>query len=184
MSSAGAAVYSISNRRLETKTEELDKEFGYEEIEDMYVDVPPPPANRVEVSMSQERNSRGNPILDVDVYVNNMLISNFKALSGRTNTQNLDRNVANNASPSPTGSYIILPETQGFHPETGGVFLPYEPTFETQRSELGFHIDPSWGKDNGEDGTVGCLGFKTLEEYNNFVKLIEDNGIYNLDINY
>lgn len=91
-----------------------------------------------------------NPILRVSVYKDNQLLQTYKTVSGRWNTQDLDRSISGNESPSPNGKYIIQPEvtewpqwvkdmypdTNGFHPETGGVFLPYEPTFQTERSSL------------------------------------------------
>ena len=117
-------------------------------------------------------NKQNNPIYSVSVYVDGQFVKSYDALSGRSYTQNLDRNIAGNASPSPNGTYTIMPETVGYHKETGGVFLPYEPTFTTQRSALGFHWDPSWGLNNGEDGTVGCIAFKTLSTYNEFVDLV------------
>lgn len=125
-----------------------------------------------------------NPILNVSVYKESELINSYKTVSGRWYTQSLNRNIGGNASPSPNGTYTIMDETIGMHPETGGVFLPYEPKFITGRSNLGFHVDVSWGLNNGEDGTVGCHAFKTLEEYNNFVETIKTNNIKTLIINY
>lgn len=129
-------------------------------------------------------NEQNNPILRVSIYTNGELLKSYRALSGRADTQNLDRNVANNESPSPNGEYIIQPETKGYIAETGGVFLPYEPLFETQRTSLGFHTDPSWGQDNGEDGTSGCVAVKDIKEYKDLVKTIENNNITRLIINY
>jgi len=127
---------------------------------------------------------KNNPILNVSIYKDSQLIETYKGVSGRWNTQNIDRNIANVGAPSPNGEYIILPETKGYHDETGGVFIPYEPTFKTQRSLLGFHVDPSWGLDNGEDGTIGCIAFKSIEEYNKFKNSIVNNNIEKLLINY
>ena len=126
-----------------------------------------------------------NPILNVSIYKDSKLVSSYQAVSGRWHTQLLDRNISGNESPSPNGEYKILDETLGYHPETGGVFLPYEPLFETQRSHLGFHIDPSWGLEGEDkDGTKGCIAFKTKKDYNSFVKFITDSNISKLIINY
>ena len=138
-------------------------------------------SNCVYITNSEQLNSQGNTIYDVDVILDDE-VYNFKSLSGRSNTQSLDRNIADQAAPSPNGRYIIGDLTQGISRETGGVFLPYEPIFETERTFLGFHIDPSWGLDNEEDGTVGCHAFKTEEDFYQFLTLIEDNNIKDLII--
>ena len=128
---------------------------------------------------------KSNPILRVSVYKDEVLLNTYKTISGRWNTQLLNRNISGNESPSPNGRYIIKQESVGYHPETGGVFIGYEPTFKTQRSELGFHIDPSWGKEGKDkDGTKGCHAFKSIKEYNSFIKLINENNITELNINY
>ena len=136
----------------------------------------------VYITNSRELNSQDNIIYNVDVIINHE-VYNFKSLSGRSNTQSLDRNIADQAAPSPNGKYIIGDLTQGISRETGCLFLPYEPTFDTERSFLGFHIDPSWGLNNEEDGTVGCHAFKTKEDFYQFLTLIEDNNIRELIIN-
>ena len=136
----------------------------------------------VYIAESGMTNEQNNPILTVDVYVDEELIGRYNALNGRAHTQDLDRNVAGIEAPSPNGTYTIMPETVGYKEETGGVFRPYEPNFQTQRSLLGFHIDPSWGLDNGEDGTIGCTAFKTLAEYNEFNSLVDQHNITKLII--
>jgi len=137
----------------------------------------------VYITKSLATSYKTNPILNVSVYKNSNLLNTYQTVSGRWNTQNLDRNIANNSSPSPNGTYIIKDETIGYHPETGGVFLPYEPTFNTERSALGFHVDPSWGLEV-EDGTRGCNAFETMLHYNSFKKDIKTNNITTLIINY
>lgn len=185
MSSTGILVYNISNKLLVNKTTKLDKEYNYSEEEPMYIEVPQVPCETcVSVVSSGEENNLGSPILDVNVYKESKLISSFIAISGRAEAQSLDRNIANNSSPAPNGNYTIKKETVGYEKETGGVFLPFEPNFTTQRTDLGAHIDPSWGINNGENGTEGCIAFKDLESYNNFTKLIVDNKIFELNINY
>lgn len=138
----------------------------------------------VYISKGEGTSFKTNPILNVDVYKNGNLLETYNTLSGRWSTQALDRNIAGNGSPSPNGTYTLMEETTGYHAETGGVFLPYEANFSTERSALGFHWDPSWGLDNGEDGTVGCHAFKSLEDYKSFVETITSNNIKTLIINY
>jgi hypothetical protein len=137
----------------------------------------------VYVSKTNRVNKLQNPILSINIYKNNTLIKSFNGVSGRYNTQLLDRHSSGNESPSPNGEYILGIPTKGLIKETGGVFLPYEPQFSTNRSNLGVHIDPSWELNNGEDGTSGCLAVKTLTEYNELVKLIQTNNIKSLIIN-
>lgn len=152
-----------------------------EEDETVFV-FTPPCITCVYVTESGFANEQNNPILAVEVYVDEELVRRYNALNGRAHTQDLDRNVAGIEAPSPNGVYTIMPETVGYHDETGGVFRPYEPTFQTQRSLLGFHIDPSWGLDNGEDGTIGCTAFKTLDEYREFNNLLDQHNITKLII--
>lgn len=143
-----------------------------------------PCSNCVYVTKTTELNTQNNPILNVSIYSDNTLLNSYKAISGRSWSQELDRNVAGNKSPSPKGQYLIKEEIKGYEYETGGVFLPYEPLFSTNRSSLGFHIDVSWGLNNGEDGTQGCIAFKTLEDYDNFVRQIKTNKLTTLIIDY
>lgn len=128
-------------------------------------------------------NSQSNYIYLTNVIIKGQ-VTKFLTLSGRANTQSLDRNVANTGAPSPNGEYTISSLTNGLHSETGGVFIPYEPIFQTERSALGFHIDPSWGLSNGEDGTIGCHAFFSEEQFTNFLTLIQDNNINKLIIDY
>lgn len=137
----------------------------------------------VYVSKTDRVNKLQNPILSINIYKNNTLIKSFNGVSGRYNTQLLDRHSSGNESPSPNGKYILGIPSKGLSKETGGVFLPYKPQFSTNRSNLGVHIDPSWELNNGDDGTSGCLAVKTLTEYNELVKLIQTNNIKSLIIN-
>lgn len=137
-----------------------------------------------EDSLENSYNTNNNYLYEVNVILNNKVEAQYYTLSGRAWTQNHDRNTPDTHAPSPNGKYIIQDITTGIHMETGGVFIPYEPTFETKRSSLGFHIDPSWGLKNGEDGTKGCHAFKTREEFTDFFTLINDNSITKLIIDY
>jgi hypothetical protein len=49
----------------------------------------------------------------------------------------------------------------GAVPEVGKTFISIYPRFETGRSDLGIHVDPSFNKRNGSDGTSGCIGLTT-----------------------
>lgn len=138
----------------------------------------------VYITKSNKVNKQGSPILIASLYNKEEYIKEFEVISGREYTQTLDRNIAGNKSPSPNGTYIIGKLTKGYSVETGGVFLPYTPLFNTERSNLGFHPDISWGLNNGENGTEGCIGFKSLEEFNKFTTLLTYNNINQLIINF
>jgi hypothetical protein len=144
-----------------------------------------PCVNCVYITHSNTINAQASPILTGTLYTNKE-IKDYKLslISGRSYTQNLDRNISGNKSPLPKGNYIIKKETKGLSPETGGVFLPITPTFNTERSHIGFHVDPSWGLNNNENGTEGCLAFKTIQEYNEFVKMVKDYNITNVVVDF
>jgi hypothetical protein len=140
--------------------------------------------NCVYITKTNKVNKQGSPILKAVVYANGQTQKEYDLLSGRSYTQHLNRNIAGNKSPAPNGKYLIGTKYSSSLYETGYVFLPITPLFITERSDLGFHTDPSWDKDNGENGTSGCLGFKSLKEFNNFVNVISYNKITELIINY
>jgi L,D-transpeptidase catalytic domain len=107
-------------------------------------------------------NKLGNPIYTVELYMNGKIINSFNAVSGRAHTQNLNRNRSGNHSPLPDGVYSVSSSlTDGTVYEVGGKFLPITPRFSTSRSALGIHYDPSYNKNNGEDGTSGCIALTT-----------------------
>ena len=101
-------------------------------------------------------------------------LDTLKAVTGRAYRQNINRHVSGSKAPLPAGTYRI--ERAGIErgpfddPELGsGYWIPITPLFATERSALGFHVDPSWGKMNGESGTSGCIG---LENTDATVKLV------------
>lgn len=120
----------------------------------------------------------GDPIWRVQLIVNGKPVDQLPALIGRANRQALDRHVAGNKSPLPPGQYRI--ERTGIElgpfsdAELGrGYWVPISPLFATQRSALGFHQDPSWGKKNGESGTSGCIGLQSPEATQKLVNWIK-----------
>lgn len=103
------------------------------------------------------------------------VLDSLPALSGRVSRQSLDRHQAGNKSPLPKGVYSIdrygIARAPFPDPELGsGYWVPITPLFNTGRSALGFHQDPSWGKTNGESGTSGCIG---LESPDATIKLLD-----------
>jgi hypothetical protein len=143
-----------------------------------------PPVLRV-VRTTQAIPQTQDPIWSVQLVVNGAVAQEMPALIGRANRQNLDRHTAGNKSPLPVGTYRI--DHAGIEwgpfpdPEVGrGYWVPITPLFQTGRSLLGIHQDPSWGKLNGESGTSGCIGLDSPEKTKELVKWIQDYKIKTL----
>jgi hypothetical protein len=107
-----------------------------------------------------------------------VVIDTLKALSGRASRQTANRHTAGNKSPLPVGTYRIdkagIAHAPFEDPELGkGYWVPISPLFDTGRSALGFHQDPSWGKLNGESGTSGCIGLDSPKATAKLVDWIE-----------
>jgi hypothetical protein len=120
-------------------------------------------------------NQMQNPLYTLKVYKNGRLIHTFDAVAGRWNTQSRDRHRGGTEAPLPDGSYQVSEvSVRGTIPEVGGKFLPIYPQFQTGRTALGIHYDPSYNKLNGEDGTSGCIGLTNqadFEQILDFIKL-------------
>jgi hypothetical protein len=114
---------------------------------------------------SRGSNSQGNPIYTLEAYVNGRKYKSFKAVSGTATTQDRDRNKANTFAPLPDGLYkvsnVVIPSNI---PEVGKTFISIYPQFETERTDLGIHQDPSYNKNNQHDGTAGCIGLTTAAD--------------------
>ncbi|MGL5878166.1 MAG: L,D-transpeptidase [Xenococcaceae cyanobacterium] len=117
---------------------------------------------RLVKDLSGRKNQFGNPIYLLEAYLNANKQYNLDTVSGRANTQDLDRHKSGTEAPLPEGNYWISSTTvSGTIPEVGGRFLAVEPRFKTGRTALGIHYDPSFEKDKKEDGTSGCIGLTT-----------------------
>lgn len=107
----------------------------------------------------------------------------FKAVTGRANTQKLDRNQSGNHSPLPPGSYRVgrTHDTKGLNSELGGTwFIDLEPNFKTSRSQLGIHWDPSYERSKVDDGTAGCLALTNSEDLDGIEAAIRHDRIHTL----
>lgn len=129
-----------------------------------------------------------DPVWDVQLVVDGKVVDSVPALIGRSYRQTSDRHVAGNKSPLPQGSYQIVSNEIASAPfaevELGkGYWIPVQPLFSTQRSALGIHQDPSWGKMNGESGTSGCIGLKTAEDTYKVVNWIQQYKITKINVN-
>lgn len=106
-----------------------------------------------------ESNSFGNPLIRVEMYAEGKLQDSVLAVSGRAYTQNRNRHIAGTKAPLPDGRYTVSSQiVYGDHPEVARQFIYIWPQFSTGRTELGFHLDPSFNIDPKEDGTDGCVG--------------------------
>ena len=104
-------------------------------------------------------NDVGNPIYTLEAYINGQKYQTFDVVSGTRNSQGFDRHQGNNAAPLPDGLYDVSNRIiSGNSLEVGKTFIGIFPKFETGRNALGIHLDRSFNKTNGYDGTAGCIG--------------------------
>jgi hypothetical protein len=131
---------------------------------------------------SKGTNDNGNPIYTLEAYVGGERYQTFSAVSGIASSQQFDRNVGNNHAPLPDGLYRVSDQiVPGAVPEVGRTFIGIYPQFQTNRSDLGIHVDPSFNKKNGSDGTSGCIGLTTAAErdaINEFVAKYHPHNLY------
>jgi hypothetical protein len=121
------------------------------------------------------KNDIGNPIYTLEAYVNGTFYRSFNAVSGTAYTQERDRHVGNNAAPLPDGKYRIADTiVPGAISEVGRTFIGISPQFDTNRIDLGIHIDPSYNQRNGRDGTAGCIGLTNSEDRDAINAFIEE----------
>lgn len=130
--------------------------------------------NHLFVGNKIAKNKYGNPIYPVYVCIRGTEIRSYQMVAGRSYTQQRNRDRSGTQSPLPNGKYRIgTALTPGLLVEVGKVeglgvrqpFLPISPLFNTGRSALGFHVDPSYNKDPKEDGTSGCIGLTTSADF-------------------
>jgi len=128
-----------------------------------------------------------DPIWNLQLVANGQVLESMPALTGRASKQTANRNIAGNKSPLPPGKYSIdrygIARAPFDDPELGkGFWVPVVPLFNTNRSALGFHQDPSWGKLNGESGTSGCIGLESPEATAKLVNWIKHYNIQLLSV--
>lgn len=110
-------------------------------------------------------NNVGNPIYTLEVYLDGQRYQSFNAISGTATTQTANRNRGDNFAPLPDGTYTVSKQiVPGAIPEVGRTFVGIFPSFQTGRTDLGIHLDPSYNKTNGFDGTAGCIGMTTAAD--------------------
>lgn len=110
-------------------------------------------------------NNVGNPIHTLELYLDGQRYQSFNVISGTATTQTADRNRGDNAAPLPDGTYTVSKQiVPGTIKEVGRTFIGIYPSFQTGRTDLGIHLDPSYNKTNGFDGTAGCIGMTTTAD--------------------
>ncbi|WP_335134544.1 L,D-transpeptidase [Nostoc sp.] len=130
-------------------------------------------SNYMTLTPTGQANSLGNPLYELDLFANGQLISRYISVSGRANTQTRDRNRSGTEAPLPDGRYkVATATTRGSIAEAGDRFLPIQPLFSTGRSSLGIHYDPSFNKNNGEDGTSGCVALTNRQDLSQVLEYV------------
>ncbi len=114
---------------------------------------------------SRGTNDVGNPLYTLEAYVRGEKYQTFTAVSGTARSQSFNRNRGENSAPLPDGSYRVSNQiVPGTISEVGKTFISIYPTFQTNRTDLGIHLDRSFNQTNGFDGTAGCIGIATVAE--------------------
>ncbi len=130
--------------------------------------------NFMTLTPTGQTNTLNNPIYKLSLYADGKLVDSFITVSGRTFTQAKNRHQSGTQAPLPDGKYTVASSTiPGAITEAGEHFLPIQATFKTGRSDLGFHVDPSFEKSNGEDGTAGCIGLTTKEDLDKLLSFVD-----------
>jgi hypothetical protein len=121
---------------------------------------------------SNPQNRFNNPIYKLTAYRDRTSSSIFQldAVTGRGFTQTRNRYQSNTEAPLPDGSYSVAAKVvNGTIREVGGTMIPIfpKPGFNPRmkRTALGIHWDPSFDKDDKEDGTSGCIGMTNKNDY-------------------
>lgn len=137
------------------------------------------------------KNKYNNPIYPMYLCVGGKEVKSYQIVTGRNFTQQRNRNQSGTQSPLPNGKYRVgTALTPGLLVEVGKVeglgvrqpFLPISPLFNTGRSALGFHVDPSYNKDPKEDGTSGCIGLITSADFKSLWADIKNYQIRDLQV--
>ncbi|AFY96628.1 hypothetical protein [Chamaesiphon minutus] len=128
---------------------------------------------------SNSQNRFNNPIYKLTAYRDRTsdYVFQLDAVTGRGFTQARNRYQSDTDAPLPDGSYSVVPTVvKGTIREVGGTMVPIfpKPGFNPRmrRTALGIHWDPSFDRDNKEDGTSGCIGMTKKYDYHqvrNFV---------------
>lgn len=130
--------------------------------------------NFMTLTPTGQTNALDNPLYKISLYADGKLVHSLIGVSGRKFTQTRNRHQSGTEAPLPDGKYTVATSTiPGAIAEAGEHFLPIQPKFKTERSALGFHVDPSFEKNNGEDGTAGCIGLTNKEDLDKLLNYVQ-----------
>ncbi len=167
LSTIQTACYSLSPENNQADSNQLSRQTS-PEISTAYLPAPCTTCLHLIKDPEGRKNSLGNPIYKLEAYLDGKQYYSFDAVVGRAFTQNRNRHQSGTEAPLPNGTYSVSKNTiPGSIYEAGETFLPIYPHFKTGRSALGIHYDPSFNKNNGEDGTSGCIGLTRKEDRDN-----------------
>lgn len=109
---------------------------------------------------------------------NGAKLSSFIVNSGRPNTQNMfapaGTTKSGSEAPVEYGNYSIGETVSGMSASVGKSFIPLNPGFNTDRSNIGLHVDADR---NIKPGSSGCIVFENEQEFNKFNELIRQQHI-------
>jgi L,D-transpeptidase catalytic domain len=129
--------------------------------------------NYMQLVRTDEVNQLGNPLYQLLLFANGQPIGSYITVSGRAYTQTRNRDRSGTEAPLPDGKYQVAKRAiRGTIAEAGDRFLAIQPQFRTGRTALGIHYDPSFEKNNGEDGTSGCIALTNREDLSEVLEYV------------
>jgi len=145
------------------------KEYKDLKVGDVVVNPPIQRERYFILSDSYEQPQLGNQIQNLILVENQRVKAIVPAQTGRADkqgsSQSSRRNRVGQGDPPPNGTYSLGPRQGSSLGEIGvfegvRVFIGMHSPTQGSRSALGLHIDTSWGRNNGENGTMGCVGIR------------------------
>ncbi len=129
--------------------------------------------NYMTLTPTGQSNLLNNPLSKLCLFANGQSVGSYTTVSGRAYTQNKNRDRSGTEAPLPNGKYRVATQTTRARiAEAGDRFLPIYPQFPTGRTALGIHVDPSFDKSNGEDGTSGCIGLTSKDDLSKVLEYV------------
>jgi hypothetical protein len=129
-------------------------------------------ASSLRLTPTARSNDLGNPIYRLSAIDSGAILFSVDAVSGTARSQHRDRHKGDNYAPLPDGSYDIGQIEPGINPEAGKNFIRIRPRFKTRRTHLGIHVDVSYNRRNGRDGTAGCVGITRRSDRDRVIKWV------------
>lgn len=145
------------------------KEYKDLKVGDVVVNPPIKQERYFILSDSYEEPQLGNRIQNLILVENQRVKAIVPAQTGKADkqgsSQSSRRNRVGQGDPPPNGTYSLGARRGSSLAEVGTfegvrVFIDMYSPSQGRRQALGLHIDTSWGRDNGENGTMGCVGIR------------------------